>query len=229
MDFLRFESLIGKNNFELIKNLTIVIVGVGGVGGYCVESLARSGVGKLILIDYDKVDITNKNRQIIADDSTINQKKVEAFKQRISLINKDCKVITIDDFLSPDNIDLILKYNPDFIIDCCDSIKTKEALISFSLDNNIKLISSMGTGKRLDASKLEVTTLDKTSYDPIAKILRKYCRDNRINQKKVHVLYSSEKPVSGDYPYITSCSYVPGTAGLLITSYVINDVLCNKK
>lgn len=227
MDFIRFESLIGSDNYSNIKNLRIVIIGIGGVGGYTLESLVRCGIENFLIIDYDIVDITNKNRQIIADDTSIGLKKIDVFDDRIKNINKNCKIEKLDIFLDSNNLDFITNYNPDYIIDCCDSINTKCALISLSVNNNIKFISSMGTGKRLDASKLMLTTLDKTNNDPIAKRLRKYCKDNRIN-KKIHVVTSSEVPIKNDCEFIPSCSYVPSTAGLLITSYIINDYLSNK-
>lgn len=227
MDFVRFESLIGSDNYSNLKKLRIAIIGIGGVGGYTLESLVRSGIENFLIIDYDTVDITNKNRQIIADDISIGLKKVDVFEKRIKNINKNCNIEKQDVFLDSDNLEIITDYKPDYIIDCCDSIKTKCALISLCIDNNIKFVSSMGTGKRLDASKLMITTLDKTNNDPIARKMRKYCKDNRIN-KKIHVVTSSEVPKKYDLDFIPSCSYVPSCAGLLITSYVINDFLGNK-
>ena len=227
MDFIRFEALIGKENFENLKNKKIAIVGVGGVGGYSLESLARCGIENFLIIDYDKVDVSNKNRQIIATDDTIGKLKTEVFKERINKINKSCKVDIENIFLNEENLDIILDYNPDYLIDACDSLNTKKALISLCINNNIKFITSMGTGKRLDASKLEITTLNKTSYDPIAKILRKYVKDNHIS-KKINVLFSREIPLKTDCDFIPSCSFVPSTAGLLITSFVINDLIGNK-
>ena len=228
MDFIRFETLIGKDNFDYLKNMRIVIVGIGGVGGYALESLVRCGIENFLIIDYDKVDVSNKNRQIIADDDSIGKLKTKVFKDRINKINKSCKVDIENIFLNEDNLNIILDYKPDYVIDACDSLNTKKAIIDLCVKNNIKFITSMGTGKRMDASKLEITTLNKTSYDPIAKILRKYVKDNKIN-KKINVLFSREIPKKIDCDFIPSCSYVPSTSGLLITSFVINDLLSNKE
>lgn len=228
MDFIRFETLIGKDNFEYLKNIRIVIVGIGGVGGYALEALVRSGIENFLIIDYDKIDISNKNRQIIANDDTIGQLKTKVFKDRISKINKSCKVEDHNVFLNEENLNIILDYKPNYVIDACDSLNTKKAIIDLCINNNIKLITSLGTGKRIDASQLEITTLNKTNYDPIAKILRKYVKDNHIN-KKINVLFSREIPKKIDCDFIPSCSYVPSTAGLLIVSFVINDLLSNKE
>lgn len=228
MDFIRFEALIGKEKFDIIKNLRVVVIGLGGVGGYVLESLVRCGINNFLIIDFDKVDITNKNRQIIANDNTIGKNKCDAFVDRIKTINKNADIKIFKEFLNEDNLNIITDYNPDYIIDAIDSVKTKQALIKLSIENNYKLVTCLGTGKRLDASKLKITTLDKTSYDPIARILRKYVKDNHIN-KKLTVLYSSEQPIKSDCDFIPSCSFVPSTAGLLITSHVVNDIINNKK
>lgn len=223
----RLELLIQKENVEKIKKLHILVVGLGGVGGYTVESLVRSGVGELILLDYDLISESNKNRQIIATDDTIGCKKVDAFQKRISSISKECHVIGIDTFLNSENISLLDSYQLDYIVDACDTMSTKQALILYSLEHQIPLISSMGTGNRLDPSQLEITMLAKTQYDPIAKKLRKFVRDNRIKDK-ITVLCSKEPPIPVEGRTIASCSFVPSVAGLLITSYIIRDVIKNK-
>lgn len=222
--FERLDLLIGKNNREKLHTKTVVIIGVGGVGGYVVESLARSGVGHLVLVDYDVVDITNKNRQLIAMDSTIGMKKVEVLKGRIFDINPNCQVDIHDTFLTEDNLSLLDNYKIDYLVDACDTVTTKKAIINKCLNNNILFISSMGTGKRLDPSMLEITTLDKTSYDPIAKILRKYVKDNKIN-KKIKVLYSKEQPKKIESSIVASASFVPNSAGLLIGSYIVREFI----
>lgn len=226
MDFIRFEALIGKEKFDILKNKRIVIVGLGGVGGYSLESLVRCGIQNFLIIDYDKIDISNKNRQIIALDNSIGLLKTDVFKERINNINKLCNVESKSIFLDDSNINCILEYKPDYVIDACDSLNTKKAIINLCVKNDIALISSMGTGKRIDASKLTVTSLDKTNYDPIARILRKYVKDMKIN-KKINVLFSSEIPIKKDVDFIPSCSYVPSVAGLLITNFIINDFLSN--
>lgn len=218
----RLEILIGKNNVDKIKLKAVAVIGIGGVGGYVVESLVRSGIENITIIDYDKIDVTNKNRQIIALDSTIGMKKVDAFEQRIKNINNSCKVKKLDYFLDENNIDILNGY--DYVIDSCDSVLTKFEIIKYCLNNNICFISCMGTGKRLNPSLLKITDLMKTEYDPLAKRLRKMVRDAKI-KKKIPVVCSSEIPKKLDTNIIGSNSFVPATAGLLITSFVINDII----
>lgn len=216
----RFELLVGSDKFTRISNLTVMIVGVGGVGGYVVESLARCGVKKLILVDYDKVEITNFNRQIIASKSNLGKFKVDAFKERVEDISKT-EVEVVPKRFSKDLLDI---YSPDYLIDCVDDISAKCEMIKICLDKKIPFISSLGTGKRLDPSKLEITTLDKTSYDPLARILRKFVRDEKI-KGKIPVMFSREEPLQIDSRKIASCSFVPSSAGLLIASWVIQEEL----
>jgi len=222
MKFDRFEKLVGEDSFNKIKDLRIMIVGLGGVGGYTVESLARCGVENFILIDFDIVDETNINRQLIANINTIGKYKVDLFEDRLKEINPDINIIKVKEKLTEENVSILIeKYMPTFIVDACDDIKVKKELIRCITSLNIPFISSMGTGKRLDPSKLKITTLDKTSYDPIAKVLRKFVREDKID-KKVYVVASSEVPIKTDCGVIPSCSFVPSSAGLLITSYIIN-------
>lgn len=219
--FLRLEKLITKEKVDLLKNKSILVLGCGGVGGYVVESLARCGVGRLIIVDKDVVDETNINRQIIALDSTLGKKKVDVFKDRLKDINSHLEVISIDKFINEDNIIELFNYDIDYFIDACDTISTKKSVIRTCLDKKINFISSMGTGNRMDPSKLEITTLDKTKNDPIAKILRKYVKEEHIN-KKIIVLCSTEVPIKVDG--VGSNAFVPCSAGLLIASYVIRDL-----
>lgn len=220
--FERVISLVGETNYQKIKNTTVLVVGLGGVGGYAVESLVRSGIGNLILIDHDCVDITNLNRQIISLHSNISKPKVEVMKERMLSINPDCCIITHKLFLDATNINLIDKYHPDYIIDACDSVPTKKLLIDYSLTHDTKLISSMGTANKLDPTKLSVIDIRKTSYDPLAKILRKYVLDKHTN-KKVMVVSSTEMPVRKDC--LSSLVYVPATSGLLCSNYIIRDII----
>ncbi len=222
--FDRLELLIGKKNLEKVQNLHVLVVGLGGVGGYVVESLVRSGVSNLILVDYDVVCITNKNRQIIATDDTIGQKKVDAFYERIRSISKDCQVTLLDMFLNPENIALLDTYRIDYIVDACDTVSTKQALILYAISRKIPFISCMGTGNRLDPSQLEITDLRKTSYDPLAKKMRKFLVDEKIRQK-IPVICSKEPPIKTGSRVIASCSFVPSSAGLLITSYIIKQII----
>ena len=222
MKFDRFKKLIGEESFDKIKDLHVMIVGLGGVGGYTLEALARCGIEKFTIIDFDKVDETNINRQIIANINTIGKYKVDLFEDRIKEINPSCEVIAIKEKLTEDNVSSVIEeYKPTFVVDACDDIKVKKALIKHTTLLDIPFISSMGTGKRLDPSKLEITTLDRTSYDPIARILRKFVKDEKIN-KKIVVVASKEVPIKTEGATIASCSFVPSCAGLLIASYIIN-------
>lgn len=223
--FERLEKIIGKENLERLNNKKVMIIGIGGVGGYVTEALVRSGISNFILVDHDIVDITNKNRQIIALDSTIGKKKVTVMKDRILDINSNCDVFEIDNFLDIDNTyEIINKYKPDYVIDCCDTITTKKEIISSCIKLNIKFISSMGTGNKLDPSKLKITDIRKTSYDPLAKIIRKWVKDSKIKDK-VMVLWSDEEYIKTHDRTPGSTSFVPTSAGLLIASYVFNDII----
>ncbi len=221
----RLEKLIGIQNIDKLKQTSVMIIGIGGVGGYTVEALVRSGIENIIIVDHDLVDITNKNRQIIALDSTMGRKKVEVMKERILDINQNCKVTTIDLFLDHQNTeDVILKYHPDYIVDACDTITTKKEIIKTCIHQNIPIISSMGTGNKLDPRKLRIDDIRKTSYDPLAKILRKWIREENIKEK-IPVLWSSELPIKVQDRVPGSTSFVPSSAGLLIASYLVNSII----
>lgn len=221
--FSREELVIGKDNLLNLMNKTIVVLGVGGVGGYVVESLARCGIGHLILIDYDTVDITNINRQIIALHSNIGKKKVECFKERINDINPDCIVEIYDIFYGEENKELIFNQNIDYIVDCCDSVNSKKIIIEEAIRRNIKIISSMGTGNKLHPELFEINKLKKTSYDPLAKKIRYLLKDNK-DALEIPVTYSKEESIKG-LDKIGSISFVPSSVGLLISSYIINDLI----
>ena len=222
MEFEREELLIG-DKINILKNKTILVLGLGGVGGYVVESLVRCGIGNLILVDYDKVDITNINRQIIATYSNIGKLKTDCFKERIKDINKDCNVKVLNIFYGKDNKDILFDNKIDYVIDCCDSLESKKILIEECFKRNIPIISSMGTGNKFHPELFSITKLKKTEYDPLAKKLRFLLKDNK-ELLNVDVLYSKEQPT--EYKgKIGSISYVPSVAGLLITSYVINKFI----
>ena len=224
MESDRLELQIKKSNIEKLKNTTILVIGLGGVGGYTVESLARSGIGHLILVDRDIVDITNINRQLIALHSTIGKDKVDIFKKRINDINPNIKVTIVKENILKDNIDMLFKEKIDYLVDACDTMETKECIISECYKHHIKLISSMGMGNKLDPTKLEIADISKTSYDPIAKKLRKYLKEEKINMK-IPVVYSKEIPIKTNSNTISSNAFGPSIAGLLITSYIINDII----
>ena len=222
--FSRFEKIVGIDNIQLLANKSVLILGVGGVGGYVTEALARSGIGTLILVDFDIIDETNINRQIIALTSTIGMKKVDVLESRVKDINPDCNVIKISEFIDNDNLDELFKYNIDYFVDCCDTMTTKKGVIRKCIDKNIKIISSMGTGNKLDPTKLDIMDIRKTVNDPLARILRKYIKDEKINQK-VMVLSSSELPIKTGDRTPGSSSFVPSAAGLIIASYIVRSFI----
>lgn len=223
--FQRLEKIIGSKSLNKIQDTSIMVIGIGGVGGYVVEALIRSGIQNIILVDFDTVDVTNKNRQIIALDSTIGMKKVDVMKKRIQDINKECNVVTVDAFLDSENTRKIIeKYNPDYVVDACDTITTKKEIITSCLKYKINFISSMGTGNKLDPKHLQISELTKTNYDPLAKILRKWVKDEKI-KGKIPVLWSDEIPIKTHDRTPGSTSFVPSSAGLMIASYIINDII----
>lgn len=221
--FERLELLIGKDNVKKLNNTKVLVIGLGGVGGILTETLVRNGIENITIIDNDKIDITNKNRQIIALDSTIGKNKTEVLKDRLLDINNKCNITVINDFIDKNNIDLLFNNPVDYVIDACDTVSTKTLLIEECLKRNIKVISSMGMGKKLDLSKLKIMDIRKTSYDKLAKVVRKKLKDDGINEK-VMVLSSDEEPIDtkdniGSYSPLTS------SAGLLIADYVIKDII----
>ena len=225
--FSRLEKIIGIDNLNEINNKCVLVLGCGGVGGYVVESLVRSGIGRLILVDYDTVDISNINRQIIALDSTIGHLKVDVFEERIKDINNDCEVIKISNFINDDNFLDLFNYKIDFFVDACDTISTKKCVIRECLKRNINFISCMGTGNKIDPSKLEIVDIRDTLNDPLARIIRKFVKDEKI-KKKVMVLASTELPVKTKDKIPGSTSFVPPAAGLMIASYIIRNIIGKK-
>lgn len=222
----RLELLVGEEKIEKIKNTKVLIVGIGGVGGYTLESLVRSGIENITIVDYDKIDITNLNRQIISLNSNIGNYKVEEAKKRIEDINKKCNVKIINEKISLDNFDILNIENYDYVIDACDTVEVKKEIIRRCLNYNIKFISSMGTGFKMDPSKLKIMDVRKTSYDPLAKIIRKMVKDEKL-KGKIMVVSSTEEKKSNSKT-IASNSFVPAIAGLMCTSYVINDIVGEK-
>lgn len=216
----RFELLIG-DKIKLVTNKTILILGLGGVGSYALESIVRSGIKKVIIIDSDKIDITNLNRQLMATHKTLGKYKTDVYEKRIKEINPSCEVIKITNFINQDNIDSLFEIDFDYAIDACDTVNTKYLFIKKCIEKNKKIISIMGTGNKLDPSKLEITYLEKTSYDPLAKKLRLMLKE----YKKIPVICSKEQPIKNEFNIIASNSFVPATAGLMATSYIVNDIL----
>ena len=222
--FTRLEKVIGEKNVSLINEKGVLILGVGGVGGYVAEALARSNIGKLILVDFDVVDESNINRQIIALESTIGMKKVDVLEKRIKEINSGCEVVKIDKFIDLDNIKELFNYDIDYFVDACDTMTVKKEVIRECIKRKIKFISSMGTGNKLDPSKLEIVDIRRTVNDPLAKVIRKFVKDEKINSK-VMVLSSIELPVKTGERTPGSTAFVPASAGLLIASYVVRQFI----
>ena len=223
MEFARLELML-KEKTEILQNKTILIIGLGGVGGYVVESLARLGINKLVLVDGDIVDITNINRQIIALHSTIGKSKVELFKERIMDINPHCFVNVINKFITREEVNDLITNDIDYVVDACDTTEVKKEIIRVCSKKNINFITCMGTGNKMDPTKLEITDIRKTEYDPLAKIIRKMVRDEKITCK-VPVVCSKEIPIKNDTKIIASISFVPSVAGLLCTSYIVNNIV----
>jgi len=222
----RTESLIGKENVEKIKNSHVIVFGCGGVGSYSIEALVRSGVGTLTVVDNDKVDITNINRQLIADTTTVGIPKVECVKKRALDINPNINVITFEEFANKTNFDKLISNDCNYIIDAIDSVNSKIELVTYAKQHNIPIISSMGTGNKLDPTMFEVADISKTSVCPLAKVMRKKLRELGINHLKV--VFSKEEPKRFDDNNSSSpasISFVPSVAGLVIAGEVIKDII----
>lgn len=218
----RSKLLLG-DDFNLIKNFKIVVIGLGGVGSIVPLSLVRSGVKNLLLIDGDKVEATNLNRQMAYFSQDVGHFKSEVLKKKILEIREDLNLEEKHIFIDKET-DLSFLKGFDYIVDCIDDIEAKVLLAKFAISNDISLIASMGTGNRLDPSKLIITRLDKTSGDPLAKKFRYLLRKENVDLKKINVVASLEEPlVSGQV--VSSMAFVPNAAGLLMSSYVIKELL----
>lgn len=227
-EFSRIEILIGKEKLHKLKNSSVCVFGIGGVGGYVVEALARSAVGEITIIDSDTISLTNLNRQIIATNESIGKLKTEELKKRIFSINSDIKVNIYTVFAKKSNLKDIIPNNTDYIVDAIDTVSTKLDLVEYAKNNNIKIISSMGTGNKLNPTMLEVTDISKTEVCPLAKVMRKELRKRGIN--KLKVIFSKEIPIkplesNEDECKAGSMIFVPATAGLIIASEVVKDII----
>lgn len=222
--FDRTISLIGIDNYNKIKNSNILVLGAGGVGGYAIEALIRSGIEKITIVDFDNIDVSNVNRQLIATCDSIGIKKVNAWKDRILSINNSVIVKEIPEKISLDNINILFYENYDFIIDACDTVLVKKILIKECFKRNIKLITVCGMGKKLNPSLVRICDIRDTNYDPIAKSLRKYVKDENINIK-VPCVFSSEQPINNDSKTIASMVFVPSIAGIMAANYVIDKII----
>ena len=221
--FSRFISQIGETSFAKLQKSKVMVFGIGGVGGYVVEALARSGIQDFVLIDSDVVEESNINRQIIATSDTIGESKVELMKKRILAINKEAKVFAIQKFYLPENSEEFDFSNVNYIIDCVDTVTAKISIICKAKELSIPVISAMGAGNKLDPTQLKVSDIAKTSVDPLAKVMRYELRKRNI--KDVKVVYSLEEPIKTGNSTPTSNAFVPSTMGLIIASEVIKDLM----
>lgn len=227
--FLRTSLIFGEDNINKLNKSNVAVFGIGGVGGYVCEALARSGVGKLTLIDGDVVSVSNINRQIIALTSTVGKFKADVMKDRIMDINPDAEVSTINSFLTTENIDSFKLTEYDYVVDAIDDVKAKLALIKFCFDNNIPIISAMGAGNKLDATGFEVSDIFKTSVCPLARIMRRELK--KIGVDRLKVVYSKEEPKNPPYKIegektVGSLAFVVSVMGLIIAGEVIKEI-CN--
>lgn len=229
--FSRFELLIGEENLNRLQDKHVIVFGVGGVGGYVVEALVRSGIGHMTIVDNDEVSLTNLNRQIIATQQTIGQKKVNVMKERILSINPDCDIETLELFYLPENADQIDLTQYDYVVDAIDTITSKIELAVRCEQLHVPLMSSMGTGNKMNPAMLEVSDIYKTSVCPLAKVMRRELKARRV--KHLKVIYSKELPMkprqsneqTNKRIVPGSTAFVPSSAGLLIASEVIKDLI----
>jgi tRNA A37 threonylcarbamoyladenosine dehydratase len=230
--FSRTEALIGKESMKKLAYSKVCIFGLGGVGSYALEAISRAGVGKIIIVDHARIDETNLNRQLIALESTVGQYKTEAAAARVCDINPGIELTAFKVFADAESILGIISDDTDYIIDAIDSVGSKLDIIEFASKNNIRIISCMGTGNKLDPSKLKISDIYKTSVDPLARIMRSELKKRGI--KRLKVVWSDETPaITGDdlprnndgKRVPASISYVPSSAGLLLASEVVRDII----
>jgi len=227
--FLRTQWLIGQEGLHKLQAATVAVCGLGGVGGAAVEALARSGIGKLVIIDHDRVDPTNINRQLIAFTSTIGQPKVEVAAARLRDINPECEVIALQMFYNKDCSQQLFDHQPDYVVDAIDSVAAKVDLITECVARNVPIISSMGAGNKLDPTKFMVADISETHTCPLAKVVRTNLRKLGIT-RGVKTVFSTEQPRKierGDTDERApgSIAFVPPVAGYIIASVVIRDLL----
>ncbi|MGD6967285.1 tRNA threonylcarbamoyladenosine dehydratase [Rossellomorea vietnamensis] len=239
--FSRNELAIGKEGLDIMKNSTVAVLGIGGVGSFAAEALARSGVGRLVLVDKDDVDITNINRQLHALLSTVGKPKADLMKERIKDINPECEVISLKMFYTEETYEEFFSYGLDFVVDASDTISYKIHLIKECLQRDIPLISSMGAANKTDPTRFMIKDISKTHTDPIAKVIRTRLRKEGIH-KGVKVIFSDESPIvireeirqevgkedakirKAKIPP-SSNAFVPSVAGLIAASHVISELL----
>jgi tRNA A37 threonylcarbamoyladenosine dehydratase len=224
MNLSRLESLVGSENIDKIKKLNVLVLGLGGVGGFTLETLVRCGVERITLVDGDTIKPSNINRQIIATSKNNNKYKTKEWKKRIKLINPNVKVNLINTMINEDNIEVLFSEKYNYIVDCCDTSKVKVLLVKLCNEKGIKLVSSMGMANKMDPTKILISTLEKTSVDPLARKIRSELKGkDKELMKDVTVVYSTEKSINNTM--LGSTSFVPSVAGIYITNYIIKDAI----
>lgn len=227
-EFSRTSILIGKDNLEKLERMEVAIFGVGGVGSYVAEALARSGIGRFVLVDNDVVSVSNINRQLIALHSTIGRAKVDVMRERILDINPRAYVMTYQEFYDESSSDNLLSCRYNYVVDAIDSVKSKVHLVVCASKLGIPVISSMGAGNKMDPTKFMVDDIYKTSVCPLARVMRKQLKQNGVERLKV--VYSKEIPKKNQGINVpASIAYVPSVAGLIIASEVIKDLTKGEK
>ncbi len=221
--FSRTSRVIGESNLKKINDSSVIVFGLGGVGGAACEALVRAGVGTIGIVDKDVVDITNINRQIIATEETVGLKKTDAMKKRLLSINPDVTVKKYDLFYLPETADEINLTEYDFILDCIDNVTAKIELVVRAQAKDVPIISSMGTGNKLNPEMLQIDDIYKTSVCPLARVMRRELKNRGI--KKLPVVYSKEEPVKTDSSVPGSLSFTPPVAGYLMCAYVIKKII----
>lgn len=221
----RTKLLIGQDGLDKLKSKHVAIVGVGGVGGYVCLMLARAGVGELTLVDFDTVDETNINRQVVANTETVGKLKTEVMKSMILSINKKCKVNIISERFCAEISEKLFSNKFDFVVDAIDSVTDKIELIVYCKEHNINIVSAMGAGNRIDIPSFKVIDIYKTSHDGLAKIMRKKLREKNIDKLDVVTSESSAIKNEQNKNVIGSISYYPAMCGCVLSAYVINKIL----
>lgn len=222
--FDRTISLIGKEKYHKLQKSNILVLGIGGVGGYAIETLIRSGIENITLVDFDKIDKSNINRQLIALTENIGKNKSEEWKKRILNINPNVKVNIINEKINSDNINILFNEKFDFIIDACDTVVVKKLLIKECKKREINLITVCGMGKKLNPFLVKICDIRDTNYDPLAKSLRKYVKDENI-KGKVMCVFSEEKPIINEDNVVSSMMMAPSVAGILSAYYCIDKII----
>ena len=223
-EFSREEMLIGEDGMEKLKESSVMVFGVGGVGSHCIEALGRGGIGRLILVDSDRVALTNINRQSIALHSTLGQYKTQVMKKKLLDINPQIRIATYEVFVLEDNAEQLLEESrPDYVVDAVDTVTAKLTLARLCAERGIPVISCMGTGNKLDPSQFRIGDIYQTSVCPLCRVMRRELKKRNISQLKV--LYSEEPPVRTGNAVPGSVSFVPPVAGLMIAGQVIRDIL----